>query len=490
MDKLKEKGVGVGILADFQKDTLDKMVPGVVAQAEQVEKAQDDELSKALSTGHEINPEEVANGSALRAQYLKDDLTTLTFREQDLYFYDLVPKSQVNNTVVQHNVLTSYGEVGATRFVREPEVAPENDPSIIRRAINLKFLSDTRRVTIASQIVDSTVSPLTIQVESALRVTAKTIEWASFYGDADLSDSTETGQGLQFDGLAKLIAKDAPENVIDARGEALSEQLINLAATKIAKGFGTPTDAIMPIGVLNEFNNRYQDRQVALVADGNGNMTTGINITKADTVAGRISLHGSTIMETDNILDEVFKPSRNAPLPAKIEATLASGVTGNFREEDLGELEYVVTVNGEDAVSAKSAPATATVSDKTGAVELTVTLQTMYQQSPQFVTIYRKGKSGNFQLIARVATKGQSELKFVDKNDIIPDTADAFIGQFTSDAITLYELLPVMQLPLARTNATTTFSVLWYGALGLFTPRKFVHIKNLAYTATNELKVY
>src|SRR5699024_8320261 len=116
----------------------------------------------------------------------------------------------------------------------------------------------------------------------------------------------------------------------------------NLAATKIAKGFGTPTDAIMPIGVLNEFNNRYQDRQVALVADGNGNMTTGINITKADTVAGRISLHGSTIMETDNILDEVFKPTRNAPLPAKIEAKLASGVTGNFREEDLGELEYVV----------------------------------------------------------------------------------------------------------------------------------------------------
>src|SRR5699024_6445740 len=72
---------------------------------------------KAYVTGHEVNPEELTDAGALRQQQLEDRLTTLTFSEEDLYFYLNVPRKPASSTVVQYNVLNSYGEVGSTRFV-------------------------------------------------------------------------------------------------------------------------------------------------------------------------------------------------------------------------------------------------------------------------------------------------------------------------------------------------------------------------------------
>lgn len=443
---------------------------------------------KAYVTGHEVNPEELTDAGALRQQQLEDRLTTLTFSEEDLYFYLNVPRKPASSTVVQYNVLNSYGEVGSTRFVAEEDIAPQNDAQIDRKLVRLKFLSDTRNVSFAAQRVNETTESMDVQTDASLRVVAKTIEWASYYGDADLSDSPAQGDGLQFDGLAKMIAKGAPENVLDAKGAPLTEQMLNVASTRIAKGYGTATDAFMPIGVLNNFNNTVLGRQrIFQTATPNGSLSSGVAITNFQSVRGNIELHGSTVMENDNILAEDFKPSRNAPLPAQLTATAKTGAKGKFREEDIGEHVYVVTVNGVGTVSAPSKEAVATVANADDGVELTVTLQTMYQQSPQFVSIYRKGKSGDFRLIKRIATKGENTLTFTDVNDVLPDTADVFVGQFTEDVVSIYELLPLVKVDMARTNASTTFSVLWYGALALKAPRKFAHIKNVAYVPTNDV---
>ena len=47
--------------------------------------------------------------------------------------------------------------------------------------------------------------------------------------------------------------------------------------------------------------------------------------------------------------------------------------------------------------------------------------------------------------------------------------------------IALYELMPLLRLPLAQVNASQTFTTLWYGSLALFAPKRWAHLKNVAY---------
>ena len=66
-------------------------------------------------------------------------------------------------------------------------------------------------------------------------------------------------------------------------------------------------------------------------------------------------------------------------------------------------------------------------------------------------------------------------------NQQIPETADVFVGELTPSVVHLFELLPMMRLPLAQMNASVTFAVLWYGALALRAPKKWARIKNVKY---------
>ncbi|MGE4657286.1 capsid protein, partial [Bifidobacterium longum subsp. suis] len=77
-------------------------------------------------------------------------------------------------------------------------------------------------------------------------------------------------------------------------------------------------------------------------------------------------------------------------------------------------------------------------------------------------------------LIARVPLSAANEagqIVFVDRNETIPETTDVFVGEMSPKVLSLLELLPMMKLGLARMNATSTFTVLWYGALALYAPR-------------------
>lgn len=451
-------------------------------QQQAVQDFTDDIVEKTLATGHEINPANQVDGAVLRRESLADVISTLTWTEEDLQFYRDIAKIPSNNTVEQYAIQTSKGRVGHSRFVREPEIASKNHTALEKKRVNMKFISDTRQVTIAAQVVDSLTSPIEMERDSAITVVAKTIEWASFYGDADLSDQGGQDNGVEFDGLAKLIAR---QNVIDARGESLSETLLNQAAVLVAKGYGTATDAYMPIGVHSDFVNNYLNRQTQLMRDNNGQVTTGFGIDAFRSARGLIKLHGSTVMELDNILDQAYRPAPHAPRPATVTANVQTGANGKFREEDLKAHSYKVVVHGDESESAPSEAVTATVANATDGVELTIAVDSMYGQRAQFVSIYRQGDVTNeYYLIARVGlnqANAEGNIVFTDVNETIPETADVFVGEMTPSVMHLFEMLPMLQLPLAQMSASVTFSVLWYGSLALKAPRKWVRVRNVRY---------
>ncbi|QXN70633.1 putative major capsid protein [Bacillus phage vB_BspH_TimeGriffin] len=439
-------------------------------------------ISKTFTTGHGITPESQHDAAALRREFLEDEVTMLAYGNQDFTIYPMIAKQQVSSSVAKYAVFNQHGKTGHSRFVREVGVASINDPNIRQKTVQMKFLSDTKQISIASTLVNNLTDPTTILTEDAIAVIAKSIEWAIFYGDADLSADTSDQSGVEFDGLHKLI--DQKHNVMDLRGRTLTEADLNQAAVIVGKGYGRVTDAFMPIGVQADFTNSLLDRQRALMPGKEG-MSTGFAVTEFLSARGKINLHGSTIMENDNILIEDVIPQANAPLPATIAATVKTGDKGQFRQEDLTTQSYKVVVHSDEAESAPSAEATAVVANATDSVELTISLQSMYQAQPQYVAIYRKGlETGHYFLIARVplsAANDAGQIVFVDRNENIPETTDVFLGEMSPKVLSLLELLPMMKLDLARMNATSTFTVLWYGALALYAPRKWVRIKNVKY---------
>lgn len=460
------------------KDAKERQLPKVAEEKIQ------EVLSKTFTTGYGITPDDQTNAAALRREFLDDEVKMLAYDTNDFTIYPMIHKQQVNSTVVKYAVFNQHGRTGHSRFVREVGVASINDPNIRQKTVAMKFLSDTKQQSIAAGLVNNISDPMQVLTDDAIAVIAKSIEWAIFYGDAALSADSDEQAGIEFDGLHKLI--DQKTNVMDLRGRTLTEADLNKAAVIVGKGYGQATDAFMPIGVQADFTNSLLERQRVIQPAQAGGFATGFAITQFLSSRGPINLHGSTIMENDKVLVEDRLPQQNAPLPPQeVTAEVVTGAGGQFRDEDLGTQEYKVVVFSDEAESIASDVATATVQSETDVVKLTVTLQPMYQAQPQFITIYRKGKeTGHFFEIARVPASKmneQNQIIFEDKNDIIPETTDVFVGEMSPQVISLLELLPMMRLPLAQMNATITFTVLWYGALALYAPKKWVRIKNVKY---------
>lgn len=443
-------------------------------------------VSKALTTGAGIDPSTMEDGSALRYEFLDSEVTTLTWTEGDLEFYRDIPKVSSPSTVAQYNVFTRHGQVGPTRFVSEIGVSTVSDPNIRRKSVPMKFISDTKQISLAAQVTSNTQDPAQLLQDDAIANVAKTIEWASFYGDSALAEQTGGAEaGLQFDGLAKLIAEG---NVLNANGEDLSEELLNHAAVMIGKGFGNPTDAYMPIGVQAQFINKYLQRQTQLVQDNSDNVNLGFKVNGFNSARGFIKLHGSTVMELDNILDETLRPMPDAPREPEVTAAVDTGKeVANFKlvEGESKEVSYAVTVNSEQAKSAPGKTEEAVeVIDGAKGVKLEIKVNGMYGAQPQFVSVYRfHEESGQYYLIKTIPMHEEEDgvITFVDLNDQIPGTADVFVGEMSQSVIHLFEFLPMIKWNLARVNATETFSILWYGALALRAPKKWVRIKNVGY---------
>lgn len=442
------------------------------------------DISKSFETGYNIAGLDQIGGAALRPQSLAQDVKNLTYGDQDFTIFPLLPRMQANSTVEQYVIQDGYGDAGSSRFVDETGISAINDPGVRQKLVRMKYVSDTRRISLVSMQVRNIADPMTFETENAMKVIAKTIEYGVFYGDSDLS-SIGAGEGREFDGLAKLIDK---QNVIDLRGEILSETKLNEAATRVAKGYGTPTDAFMPIGVQTEFVNNQLSRQYVLMQAPEG-LSSGFNVQGFNSSRGHINLHGSTIMDNDRILDESVGLALNAPVaPTAVVAKVNAGA-GQFTDADVaGDLNYRVRVSAAGAVKSATTAVTVKATDKKSEIALDVTVAGLYQAQPEFIEIFREdAESHTFFLIGRVPFF-QAERKadgfhlaFVDKNDVMPGTADVFLGEMNQRTIALYELMPLLRLPLAQFNASVNFTELWYGALAVFAPKRWAHLKNVGY---------
>lgn len=496
---LKERNnrpVSKGLLQGIAEDRPDEFT----LNTDQVD-AMSDYVKKAFTAGYDINPKTQQDGGALKVESLETQLKQWTYGTNNLTLYaDLLQQGTIktNSTVLQYPVFEQHGRVGHSQF--QPEIGLTNvtGPNIRKKSLNMKYLTQVMQVSYPMQHTATFADVDTILLNDAVTALSKTIEWAAFYGDASLS-GVEGQEGLEFDGLSKLIDAD---NHFDVRGAQLTPELFNRAATAIGeRGFGTATDAYMPISAYADFANQFLGAQRISMNASTGQISAGNVVDEFVSANGRVKLHSSAVMQLDNVLPErAIRLNAETPAPPLVKAEVVKDAGGKFMKKpedpkadfdpaflDAGvEQSYKVVLVNNFGDSLPSQEVKATPADPTDGVKLTISFTTTAKGGITYAAVYRKCAVDNkYYLIKRVPSTGvddQGQIIFTDLDETIPGTVDVFIGERRLDTIGLAEFIPMCLLPFAPVNTASQSAVYWGGALALYRPKCWVQLHNVRTT--------
>lgn len=441
------------------------------------------DLYKALTTNNfaQINPG-ATGGAAIIPESLENTLKTLTYSEQHLKLFRDIPKSKAFSNVEEYNVVDSYGE-DVPGFQPEGIAGLDTTSSYKRELAKVKCINVTRSVTDLMKLVNTVSEPEALETANGVKYVLGQAESALFYGDSSLAPEGE--EGLQWDGVFKQAAK---ENIVDLRGKHLEDTHLNDAATAILDNYGTPTKAYLPMSVAQKFSEQYYPNQRALMSVESGEMVAGTTVTKFNTLGGTIDLTPDVFlrrgMKALNTNDAAYgQEPPTAPTVAVAAAEEDAKNPAKFGEGGTFKYAVVAYSHKGKSVAVESEAFAVTAENAKKGVKLTIKNSDTQLFPAEYFVIYRTEDSGSqFYEIGRVGAKSREKsavTEFIDRNETLPNTGEAVIGQFDESAITFRQLLPAFKLPYAMTGPVRRFGIFLYGTPIIYAPKRFVTIKNI-----------
>lgn len=446
------------------------------------------ELKKALEAGYAGAPEGATDvmvgGAALRIQSLEASLKVLTWKEEHLVLWRDIPKTPAYSTVEEYTQLREYGPEYGGAFTAEGELPPERTSDYIRKAAFVKFLGDTRIVSHPMTVVRTQVGDVIARENiNGILWLLKQLDWALVWGNSKLA--VGGSEYFEFDGFLNLID---PANVIDMRGQPLTERAIQDASQIVLDNYGVPTALYASPKVLQDFAKGYLPVERVFVPVPGGGFDGGFIINNYHTVAGRISLKGDLFMR--KVLPNTNATHTEAPdAPASVTAVAGTGTDAQWgKTYPTGvTVKYKVTAcNRKGASAPVESNAYAVVQGAlTTPVNVRITLPGTIARAPDYYQIYRSDNGGPYTLIARMPCEsgqnvGGGTTTFIDKNIIVANTYVAVLGEMTPEVIEFRQLLPLIKMDLAVISPAIRWMLLLYGTPVIYAPRKWVKIINIA----------
>lgn len=439
------------------------------------------DLNKALSAGYATSPDTQTNGGAFRVESLENSLKVLTYTDQHVKFWKRIPKSRAFNTVEEYNQLLSYGNDGGG-FLTEGELPDTQDSTYQRKASFVKFLGVTREVTHPMTLVNSAHGDVMARMnQDGILWMMKKIENGLFWGNSKLgAGGTEY---VEFDGLDTLID---PENTVDLAGNPLQEKHINHGAQMIIENYGVPTDLFLPFEVYGQFAQEYYDRQRIQMPVGVSNTGGGV-VDKFNTHGGPVNMEPNIFLKKTKPVPTQATSSKAPAQPASVTGALALTDNGaEFGKSGAGTYTYYVTAankHGESVPTKITTPVAITSSDFSKSIEITVTNAASSVYPVDYLVVYRsEADSDKAYQIARIPASASSAgavTVFSDKNETMPNTYTAFMGEMNENIIAFKQLAPLMKMDLATLAPSYRWMILMYGTPVLYAPRKFMKFKNI-----------
>lgn len=439
------------------------------------------DLYKALSTNdfQQIQgPGNQTGGAALIPESLEQSLKVLTYDETNLKLWRDIPKVKAFSTVEEYNTITDYGE-DLSGFQREGIAGVDTTASIERNFELIKCLNTTRSITDLQTLVTNVTEPEALETQNGMRYILGQAERALFYGDSTLS--ADGKEGIEWNGIMKQAEAN---NTIDLKGEYLTDKVLNNSAETVLNNYGQATKVYMPINVSRVFSEQYYPNQRALMNVEAGSVVAGTTVTQFNSVGGTMDVVPNVFMRRGiTPLDpKQAAAGQNPPSAPTVKAEAYAEGEGDAIEK--GTYRYAVVAYNENgrSVAVEAAPLALTEGQAKG-IKLTIKNSDAQLFAPEYFVIYRTEKDQTtYYEIARVGAKTSQkggETEFIDKNETLPNTAMAVVGDFREQNIVFKQLAPMFKLPYAMVGPVRRFGVFLYGTPIVYAPKRFVVIKNI-----------
>lgn len=446
------------------------------------------ELQKALTAGSEIGPVDAAPGVGfpLRVESLERTLKNTTYRMEHIRLWRGIPKAPAYNPVEEFNQIRDYGSQALNSFFVEGELPEESDATYSREFARIKFLGVMRRVSHVMTLIKPAHGNVIAQetVAGTMKL-LRDVERNLFFARDDLDP-------LQWRGLEQLIELGATaDNIIDLRGQPLSEDILSDAALTIqdAPNFGTPTHVHMNPKVKMDLIKTFFPKARYDLTSKNTDGKIGNDIQGFISPAGDVVFEPNVFI-TDGDGEPGGLPEGSAgnlnKIPGAPTITAAPSVTGApvagslWTAQDAGAYNWqIVACNA----AGQSAPVNVGTLTMAASQAATFGVTPGFGPRPTHYKLYRTGRAGavgSERLIKRIPnTTGLAQLTVTDLNEDLPGTTKAFMFQQNEDNFTFKQLAPMVKMPLAPVDTSIRWLQLLYGGIQLFTPRHNVVFKNI-----------
>lgn len=467
------------------------------------------QLNKALSagdiTGRQTTDLYDASGAPLKVESLEKTLKHITFSEQDIRLWKDIPKKPAYNTVEEYAQMVSYGQ-DRGGFNLEGELPEEEDSVYVRRAQLVKYLGVTKSIThqmtlvntIGGGIMQRTIKDGTLWI---LRKLTK----ALYHGNEDIVPLEFNGflaQQQQSDSWSSYSDYMTSDNVVDCKGQALSEDAIQSGTNTIIENFGLATRLYAPPFVMSEFvknfyGNKFIQPNTAALTDG----VMGQRVRTFASQNGDIDLNSDVFFNKlpNKTLASEATTLKAAPVvvpDATTPLAVTADVTGSrFTAEDAGNVFYAVSslnrygesklvlMNKENAAATIAANVGVDLKFTAGTGQNAATGFRIYRTKattatdPTKVTFYPLYDVSLKNL--QTGTEGAGANIIRDVNRFLPDCDQAMLVQFDTDVVEFAQLAPLMKMDLALLAPAYRFMILLYGTPFLYAPKKLVRIINI-----------
>jgi len=448
------------------------------------------QLNKALAAGYDIPATSGGvSASALRVESLEASLKVITYQMQHIKFWQKIPKLPAFSTVEEYNQLTQYGGAGGA-FTPEGELGEYDDAAYTRQTALVKYLQTVRKVTHPMTLVRAAHGDVVgNEIRNGIMWLLGKLETYLYFGNRSLRFGFPGNEGYEFDGIDRLI--DAA-NVVDAKGDHLTEDIIETASNVVIENYGVPTDILIGTRPLADLAKVMfpKERIIAPYKDGQ----LGVPLNTFASQGGVLAFNPDVFLRKRSVIPgTTAATSAKSPLaPVLTSATRAGAGGGDWTKTNNGWGTYnfcAVAGNryGESAPSA-SVAGTAAISTDADAFTVIVTNNAAADPYPsQYINVYRTMAGGLAtdahylvkQFSATTQAAGGAQTGWVDQNSICANVHKVFIGEMTPQVLAFKQLAPMMKMDLAVIEPSIRWLQLLYGVMNMYATKKWVVVKNV-----------
>lgn len=444
-------------------------------------------LVKALAVGSDRDPPASfapGDGFAFRTEDLDPLMRVTTFDMKNIILWKMLQKSAAENTVVEWNETSSYGEDGFDGFMQDGTLPELMDSTVARRYAFVKFMGVQGAVTHGSTLVKAANGNLVAgETERKTMKLLELVERSLHYGDEALDAQQWSGYFAQMtkaitDGRAEANAvkdlRGQPMNVEDAEEGA--------ALTADAPNYRTLTDLFCNPRVKSDMGAAVLPSLRGQIGANLGAL--GQSFERINTTIGDINVHSNPFINfgrkasATGLGDAARRPST----PILSVAVTTPGAAGSlFGASDAGDYSYSVVGRNRHGASVPLAigASTSVTGDK-----YTFGIQAAPGNPTVYFEIYRSTKNGGTtseQLIQRIPNPNQgfATQTVNDLNGDLPGTSTAWAIQWEPSVIGFKQLAPFMKVLLAQVDLNYRWAQVCYGVPVLYQPRAMYMIKNI-----------